>query len=346
MAGPVRRASAGMRSELKLDLLKEGHSFSFFQAMRLLHLLHVKSTAEPSGQGAGKIPVWIRPNLSLAFPKADVEAISENSDAAGARFQMLVNFLGLYGTSSPLPVFYTEDLIDEAADDESAAREFVDIINQRIYQLLYDCSTKYHQAFKIVEQGSDGMHSGFSVSWASAIQTSAPGFRIPPDWSGISDFLPRCRNPHWALRTILKDALGGMAVTVIPCIERRAKIPEDQKLALGSGAHRLGNNCFLGEQIVDRMGKFRVRIGPLDNRKFSDFYPGSDSYNQVALLVNMYVLDALEYDMEVILAHGQAKTVCLGDGSRSELGLNTWVFSGREVGEVRTYYRPDVPASR
>ena len=346
MAGPVRRASAGIRSELKLDLLKEGHSFSFFQAMRLLHLLHVKSAAEPSGQGAGKIPVWIRPNLSLAFPKADVEAISENSDAAGVRFQMLVNFLGLYGTSSPLPVFYTEDLIDEAADDESAAREFVDIINQRIYQLLYDCSTKYHQAFKIVEQGSDGYAQRLFCLLGVGHPNLCAGIPDPSRLVRYLGLFTQMPKSALGLETILKDALGGMAVTVIPCIERRAKIPEDQKLALGSGAHRLGNNCFLGEQIVDRMGKFRVRIGPLDNRKFSDFYPGSDSYNQVALLVNMYVLDALEYDMEVILAHGQAKTVCLGDGSRSELGLNTWVFSGREVGEVRTYYRPDVPASR
>jgi type VI secretion system protein ImpH len=346
MAGPDRRASADMTSELKLDLLKEGYSFSFFQATRLLHLLSMTSAAEKSGHDSGRIPVWTRPNLSLAFPKADVEAIHEKSDARGARFQMLVNFLGLYGTSSPLPVFYTEDLIDEAADDESAAREFIDIINQRLYQLFYDCSTKYHQAFKIVEQGSDHYAERLFCLLGighPGLRAQIPGAACLVRYLGLFTQKPRSA---LGLETILKDVLGGMTVAVIPCIERRAKIPEDQKLTLGSAAHRLGSNCFLGEQITDRMGKFRVRIGPLDNREFSTFYPGSESYNRVALLVNMYVLDALEYDLEVILAQGQAKTACLGDAARSELGLNTWVFSGRKVGEVRTYYRPEISASR
>ncbi len=50
----------------------------------------------------------------------------EKSDSEDERFEVQVNFLGLYGTSSPLPVFYTEDLIDEASDDESVAREFIE----------------------------------------------------------------------------------------------------------------------------------------------------------------------------------------------------------------------------
>lgn len=345
MAGPARRASADIASELKLDLLKEGHSFSFFQALRLLHLLSRRSASGKWGHAADKIPVWIRPNLSLSFPKADVEGIEEKNEPEGSRFQMLVNFLGLYGTSAPLPVFYTEDLIDEAADDESAAREFIDIINQRLYQLFYDCCTKYHQAFKIVEEESGPYAERLFCLMGighSNLRTQIPDAFSLFRYLGLFSQMPRSA---LGLETILKDVLGGMTVAVIPCIERKARIPDDQRLVLGSTAYRLGNNSILGEQISDRMGKFRVRIGPLNNREFSAFYPGSDSYNQATLLVNMYVLDSLEYDVEVILAKGQAKTVCLGEAACSELGLNTWIFSGQKVGEVRTYYRPQTSAS-
>jgi len=55
--------------------------------------------------------------------------------------------------------------------------------------------------------------------------------------------------------------------------------------------------------------------------------------------MNMYVLGSLDYDMEVILANGQAQTLCLGDPERSEVGLNSWVFSGDRIGELRTLYR-------
>jgi len=35
----------------------------------------------------------------------------------GHRFLITATFLGLYGVSSPLPTFYTEDLMDEASQD-------------------------------------------------------------------------------------------------------------------------------------------------------------------------------------------------------------------------------------
>jgi len=308
--------------------------------MRLLRLINRNAGLDKSIKPSGHDPVWVRPNLSLAFPKADVESVEENTEGEDDRFQVLVNFLGLYGTSSPLPVFYTEDLIEEESDDESVAREFIDIINQRLFQLFYDCCTKYKQAFKVVEE--DSRQHAERLFCLLGIGDKEIRSQIPQPYSlirylGLFTQLPRSA---LGLETLLKDVLGGMEVCVIPCLERKAKIPDDQKIRLGSFAHPLGKNCILGEQITDRMGKFRVRIGPLSNSEFHSFYPGADIYNRVTLLVKMYVLGSLEYDMEVILAKGQARTVCLGETSRCELGLNSWIFSGRKVGEVRTYYRP------
>ena len=54
----------------------------------------------------------------------------------------------------------------------------------------------------------------------------------------------------------------------------------------------------------------------------------------------MYILESLVYDLEIILAEGEAEKVCLGDPDRSRLGLNTWLFSSDQIGEVRTIYTP------
>jgi type VI secretion system protein ImpH len=88
------------------------------------------------------------------------------------------------------------------------------------------------------------------------------------------------------------------------------------------------------------MGKFRIRIGPLDKNKFQSFYPESDNYKTTTFLTDMYILDSFVYDLEIILAEGEAEKVCLGDPDRSRLGLNTWVFSSDKIGEVRTIYTP------
>jgi type VI secretion system protein ImpH len=338
MASPHRSPSPDIISGLKLDLLKEGHSFSFFQVMRLLHLLCGSST----GKGATGMPetnsIRVRPKLSLGFPAADVDRIEEISDEEETRFQVTANLLGLYGASSPLPTFYTEDLMDEASADESVAREFIDVINHRLFQVLYDCLCKYKQCLQVVESNST-VHAE-RLFCLMGIGGKRLRSKIPDPYSllryaGLFMQMPRSA---LGLETLLADALNGMSVTVIPCVKRKAKIPEDQKLLVGSPVHGLGRNSFLGEEIVDRMGKFRIRIGPLDKENFQSFFPESDRYKTAIFLTDMYILESLEYDLEIILAQGEAETVCLGDANRSRLGLNTWIFSSDQIGEFKTIY--------
>ena len=109
-------------------------------------------------------------------------------------------------------------------------------------------------------------------------------------------------------------------------------------MVLGSPGHGLGENAIIGEQIKDRMGKFAIRIGPLSSEGFRGFYPEADHFRMARFLTDFYVLERLEYDIEVVLAEGEAKTVCLGESEHARLGLNTWVFSGDRIGEMRKVY--------
>jgi len=88
-------------SPLMVDLLQSGHQFSFVQVMRL-----ARRFLDPRGaEGLPEVPwqdrVQIRPELSLAFPAADVARV----ERVGADLQVTATFLGLYGPSSPLPIF-------------------------------------------------------------------------------------------------------------------------------------------------------------------------------------------------------------------------------------------------
>ncbi len=88
---------------MKSRLLASGERFSFSQAYRLLRLLaHREGAQNPS--------IKVRPNLSLDFPGND---LSEIREVGTAEYRLTANFLGLYGVTSPLPTFYTEDLLDE-----------------------------------------------------------------------------------------------------------------------------------------------------------------------------------------------------------------------------------------
>lgn len=339
MAAAHRRPSADLNAagpaHLENDLLTQGREFSFFQAVRLLRHLRPRR-GEPSGDV--EPAARVRPNLSLAFPSADIDRITEMEDDGATRYEIVANFLGLYGTSSPLPTFYTEDLLLEDGQDESVSRDFIDIFNQRLYQLLYRTWTRSRWFLQVAEENDpiylERLYCLLGLGHA-ALRRDMPQARLLLRYIGLLSQFPRSAA---GLTALLQDALNDVPISIIPCIARLAEIPVEQRLAMGVANNCLGLDSIVGEQIEDRMGKFRIRIGPLSQADFLRFTPGHVDYDLLIRLTDFYISEPLAYEMELILAADQARTVRLGDASRSMLGVSAWVFSDESLGEVRSCF--------
>jgi hypothetical protein len=76
------------------------------------------------------------------------------------------------------------------------------------------------------------------------------------------------------------------------------------------------------------------RAQSLDLATFQGLLPGSPGCERLALLTRLYLQDPLDFDAELVLAEGQARTSRLGEATMSRLGLDTWVFSGEHMGEA------------
>jgi len=310
MAVAFRESSPAL--DLKRALLADAPHFSFIQALRLLQRL------SPEALDNGRI----RPSLSLAFPAADVARINE--DEAG-NFEITATFLGLYGTTSPLPTFYTEDLFKEAREGSSVARDFLDIIHQRLYLLFAACWKKYRLLLRVAEDGEDS---------ALDILRALAGFSDPaPElitYGGL--FGPRPRSAL-GLELLLSNALEGVPVSIDSCVERTAIIAEDQRLCLGAMQEGLGVNSVLGEQISDCQGKFRVVIGPVGIGSFRKLVHGGEEF--IAHLIKNYLTDPLVYALDIRLAVDAIEPMRLGSGAWSQLGMDTLMFTGKAPCEIR-----------
>lgn len=309
--------------DIKADLLKNGRRFSFMQAVRLLHSVTGKTMQDESVIGR---TVRVRPKLSLDFPDTDIETIREISSDP-ERFLLTVTFLGLYGVSSPLPTFYTEDLMDESAEDISVTRDFLDIVNAPFYRLYYQCWTKYRQFIKIIdEQNPDYLERlfcflGLGIETHRHDISNAPAL-IP--YLGLFTQFPRSA---LGLSTLLAEVLQESRLTVVQCVPRKAVIPEDQRLFIGVAACHLGVDSYLGLEIDDRMGKFQIDIGPVDADAFHGFLPETPRFDLLGQLVHLYLDKPLQWQTKLILKADEARTTCLGGSRWSHLGLDTWIFS-------------------
>jgi type VI secretion system protein ImpH len=303
--------------------------------LRLLRLFQQPPLDERRGsESIRKENVRMRPELSLAFPASDVAKVEELGDEDPI-FLVTATMLGLYGSSSPLPTFYTEDLMDEAAEDMSVTRDFIDIINHRLFLLLFRCWMKYREFLQVVEEKNprdlEKLFCLLGLGEKELREDLLESYSLLR-YTGLFTQFPRSA---LGLKTLLQDALGGIPIEVVPSVKRAVKIPADQRSYIGTSGNSLGENSFLGEEIEDRMGKFSLQIGPLKCEEFHSLIPGNPDHQRLGFLTKFYLVDPLEYDLEMILAEREAKTVCLGTPMWSRLGWDTWSFSSDHLGEVR-----------
>ncbi len=333
--GPAADLSVSGPRAINEDLLSRGWDYAFFQAVRLLRRFGTRATEAGSSQGDH---IRVRPALNLAFPAADIAKIDAVRTEEETRYNITATFFGLYGSSSPLPTFYTEDLIDEASQDESVSRDFLDIINHRLYELLFKAWQKYRLFFQVAEERNEQhMERLFCL-----LGIGDPKLRRNiPDAKGLLRYIGLFTQlPHstTGLITMLRDAIDDVPLQIVPCILRMAKIPEPQRLRMGMSGCTLGSDAHVGEEVEDRMGKFRIQIGPLNQADFLRFTPGNPGHAKLTALTELYITEPFEYEVALILAANQAETVCLGDPIRSVLGVTTWVFSEESLGEVHTRF--------
>lgn len=327
--------------DIKTALFESGHRFGFIQAVRLLRLMcRQKGTpsrtvdrSDPSEADLWRRHLRVGPELSLDFPVTDIVEIKKTGTGRSpndAQFKITASFLGLYGASSPLPAFYTEDLMDEAREDTSEVRDFVDILNAPLYALRFECWSKFRIAVKVLEEQAPRFIEqlycllGFGdQSLRSQVDDSFGLIR----YTGLFMQSPRSAS---GLETLLRDAMAEPRLKIIPCVTRSATIPDDQRFRLGVSGNRLGEMSYLGRRMQDRMGKFRVRITPLDWVTYQDWLPDADCHNKLGELINLYLDQPLKWDLELILDQEEAHTTCLGADTGSRLGWDTWVMAGEK----------------
>lgn len=336
----MARPTWGTFFDIEEKLLNAGPEFGFFQAIRLIRLMlrrmeknGVKDAASVEGPY-----IRVRPELSLGFPAADIARITEAPFGDhGKRFQIEATFLGIYGISSPLPSFYTEDLLYEASEDNSVTRDFLDIISTASYQLFIRALLKYNLFLQVVEE-HDPAYLEYICLLAGLDENTARGL-CPEElillrYGGILNLAPRSA---LGLKTILKDALG-TDINLEQCIPCMVPIPHDQRTRLGSANSVLGESTHLGSEIEDSTQMFRIVIGPVPSKKAAEFLPGGISYKRASFLASRYIDTPIDYEFLILIDAEGMKPLTPGKPNTALLGVNTWFAPPAGISTVKAVF--------
>jgi type VI secretion system protein ImpH len=261
-----------------------------------------------------------------------------------------VTFLGIYGSSSPLPSYLTQDLLD-LEERGALQRRFLDLFNHRILSLFYRAARKYRCA--------DAEEAGREGPWARRI-LALLGLGRPGADAGdrrfdglqlirFAPFLVHSPRSAAALEACLRRQFPGIPLAVEPFAASWTPIPGDQRSRLGVQGVALGRDFWLGEQVCNRSTTFRVAIGPLGYDDFLAFLPGGARRDELEALLKVFNPDGLDCELAVSVtirpASGAADaddsghgftSATLGDESQ-QLGLNVRLGAGDDPpGAVHT----------
>jgi type VI secretion system protein ImpH len=324
------------------DLTEGAPGFSFFQVVRLLEASLPDKVRTGHRGPVRDEAVRFRPNLSFGFPGADVERV-ERMDGTGPPYRVTVNFLGLYGSSSPLPAFFTEDILDRDPED-GAQRDFLDLFHHRVVALFYRCWRKYRHDVGY-RAGAADETSGRLYALAGLGMPELRG-ALGVDGERLLAYLGllalRGRSPA-KIAGVLGDYLDGVPVQVEPFVPRTVRLGPKAVNHLGRRHCRLGRDFVLGSRVRDIAGKFKVVLGPMSLKGLLRHLPGAPDHAPVRGLVRLMLREPLAFDVTLRLKADEVPRWDLVREGPCRLGWTTWLGE-RPRGEATVTLKGAAPA--
>lgn len=297
----------------------------FFQALYLISLLHPEVRHMGPGQDPGKEVLRFRATRSLSFGPSDVSSI--DYDAENDRYDVRVNFFGLYGPASPMPPYVTERII-ERDETPSSLEDLLDLFNHRFISLLYGMWQKSRHFVRFEEHGLDPTSQCFLALCGFPVDDRAelgavPRTAILPHVGLMSHY----SNSPDAIASMLSSYFD-LPFEIIEFVSRTVDIPPESRMELGIHNTLLGGDLVLGEQVEDDLGKFRLRIGPASYEDLQRFLPHGDKHPELVDLLAMIVRDPIDWDLEFSY---EAATMQPGQLGTARLGNNLWLSDGENA---------------
>lgn len=336
MAGARRRSSASVIERLRAA----PHEFGFFQTVRLLEryaLFRARPGRErkPAQVGLDHDPrqesVFLRSAVEMMFPPSEVIALRDGDK----RPELDVTVMGLNGPSGVLPGHYSQRVMEELRQKNSALRDFLDIFNHRAMSLFLRSHEKYRLPLAFERAGHEDQDSITTALYA-LIGWLDPALRRRQPVADATLLFYAGHLSQWprtagALSAVLSDYFE-QPVTVLQFQGRWVELPEPEQSALGgnNGGHssyaQLGVSAVIGSHIWDIQGAFRIRLGPLDYSEFCAFMPSGRRMAELAALARTHAGPALSFDVQLILKAAQIPPFQLTpDETGPRLGCNTWL---------------------
>jgi type VI secretion system protein ImpH len=326
--GTDERAAAGALID---RLLGRPQGFNLFQAISLLE--RAAPHADPVGEGTDR-PEAVRLSavVSFGFQPSDVASVAEGA-ATGEAYTLRSPVMTLAGGEGPLPVPYTEMVLERRARRDHATADFLDIFNHRLLAFLYRGRKKHHMGLNWRSPESSAIASTLDALSALGLASGARGEHGETAWLRHAGLLGAAPRSLTGLFAMLGDRLG-LRVNGSQFHGAWTNISEHDQARLATRgamrtfAPRLGRNATLGQRAWYQGAGIRLQLSGLTLSRLRQFLPGARDHALLRWLVNRYVQQEVQVELVLAPAVREVRRAQLGAAGEMRLGWTSWLASG------------------
>ncbi len=323
---PVEGSEAVLKAQIAA-FEQRAPEFDYYRLLYLLERLHPDAPPLGFTGPASEERIRLRGEPSLVFASSDISELVQVKLADGVeRVRVSTAFLGLYGSSSPLPTHFVENIaLSVYQGGPQPVREFLDVIHHRLLSLLYRGWAKYRQSVGYLSGGKDKFTRRMFCAvgldgFSDAEQAINPFYFLK-----FAPLLATKSRSARGLHVVLDELLGGIGVDIEQFVGHWTLIEKPLRNQLGRANHQLGESLVIGRYVYDGSGRFTVKLGPLEYDDYLSFLPGGHRRPFLQSVINTFTPGIHDVMLELHVDLDAAPRFQLGSPRAATLARTAWL---------------------
>lgn len=350
MPAKIRRTSTSLVEQL----LHDCSDVPFSQLVRLLERAAIFSNNNTAGklrcnqQPVGHFTppqsevVRFSANVSLGFPGGEVLKVEAQVQDHRRRWQLLIAFLGLTGSTGVLPFHYSEMMFQRLKLKDESLRHFFDLFNHRTASLFFQSGVKYrlpaaYERHKLLQKRQDRLdnhsHALLSLIGLGTEHLTEQLNCEPESLIFYAGLLSQQTRPASAMKQMLSHYFD-VPVDIQEFVGQWQDLIDDVRSKLPTPAQPKGQNACLGRSAIlggkgwFAQGKLRVVLGPLNAEQFRRFAPGTKNLASLNEMTKMYTGAHVECEFVLRVERDDIPNrIQLKQKNPPTIGWDTWLAS-------------------
>jgi type VI secretion system protein ImpH len=313
-------------------LCQQPQGADLFQAISLLE--RHDTSAEPLGHGNGRgETVRLTGHVTLAFTPSDVASVRPLNDN-GRHWQLDTPIMSLAGGTGPLPLAFTDMLLQRRAAHDRAPLDFLDIFNHRWLSFLYRSRKLHRPSLQWGPLAQRPLARTLDAISGLGLSGGHPGPQGESIWLRHAGLLGPAPRSMAQLETLLSDRLN-LPVRGQQFVGGWLTLPAADTLRLG-GSAALGQHAVLGQRAWDAGAGVRLHVGPIPAAHWADYLPGGASLARMAWLVGQYAQQDLQWEVVLLPDTSSGPTAPTTRLGQAKLGWSSWLGGSSHTSKTST----------